>query len=65
MDINMNTSAGLAQTINNNVGIAVLKKSIDSEAQGAMALINAIPQPPQSNSTNLPSNLGQNIDVTA
>lgn len=61
MDISMNTSAALAQSANDTVGLAVLKKAISSEAQGVMALINAVPQP----ATNLPPNLGQNIDVVA
>ena len=61
----MNISAALAQTTSGDVGMAVLKKSIDSEAQGAMALINAIPQPAQPSAANLPPNLGQNINVTA
>ena len=65
MDINMNTSAGLAQTASNDISMAVLKKSIDSEARGAIALINAIPQPPKTSSANLPPNLGQNINITA
>ncbi len=65
MDINMSTSAALAQNTSNDVGIAVLKKAISIEAQGALALINAIPQAPQTSSVNLPQNLGQNINVTA
>jgi hypothetical protein len=47
------------------VKLAVLKKSIDLEAQGAITLINSLPQPPQQSSTNLPPNLGLNINVTA
>ncbi|MBS4098021.1 MAG: YjfB family protein [Sulfuricella sp.] len=43
------------------VSMAVLKKALDTEASNAMALIDAIP-PAQSN---LPANLGQNINVTA
>lgn len=61
----MNTSAALAQTTSGDVSVAVLKKSLDSEAQGALALINSIPQPPQTSTANLPPNLGQNINVTA
>jgi len=62
MDISMNTSAALAQNTSSDIGLTVLKKAMDAEAQGAVALINAIPQPPQQN---LPSNLGRNINVTA
>jgi len=65
VDINMNISTALAQTTSGDVGMAVLKKAIDSEAQGAMALINALPQPTQPSAANLPPNLGQNINVTA
>ena len=65
MDINMNTSAVLAQSSNDAVGMIVLKKAVDIEAQTAMALINAIPQLPQAGSANLPPHLGQNINTTA
>lgn len=65
MDISMNTSAALAQNASSDVGMAVLKKAIDIEAQSSMALIDAIPQPPQQSAANLPPNLGQNINVTA
>lgn len=40
------------------IGIAVLKKAMDIESAGAMALINAIPS-----AANLPANLGQNINI--
>ena len=65
MGINMNTSTALAQNTSTDVQLAVLKKSIDIEAQGAITLINSLPQPPQQSSANLPPNLGQNINVTA
>jgi len=42
------------------VGVAVLKKALDIQASGAMALIAAIPAP-----QSLPPNLGQNVDTTA
>lgn len=61
MNINPNLSATMTQ--DDIVGMTMLKKSIDIEAQGAMALINAIPQP--QSSAHLPSNLGQNINTTA
>ena len=63
MNISLNTSAALAQTVTNDIGVTVLKKSIDSEAQGAMALINAIPQPQPAPA--LPPNLGRHINTTA
>jgi hypothetical protein len=39
------------------VGLTVLKKAIDLQAQGALQLLEAIPQP------NNPPNLGNSIDV--
>lgn len=43
------------------VELAVLKKAIDIQAEGAMALIEALPQPIAGG--NLPANLGQNVNV--
>lgn len=65
MDISMNTSAALAHNASSDVGMAVLKKAMNIEARSSMALINAIPQPPQQSAANLPPNLGRNINVTA
>ena len=62
MDISMNISAALTQDANNAIGLAVLKKAMNVEAQGVVALINAIPQP---SAANMPPNLGQNINVAA
>lgn len=61
MNINPNLSASMTQ--GDLVGMTMLKKTIDMEAQSVMALINAIPQP--QSSAHLPSNLGQNINTTA
>jgi hypothetical protein len=44
--------------VDQEVGIAVLKKAMDVETAGATALINAIPS-----AANLPANLGQNINI--
>ncbi|MES2832750.1 MAG: YjfB family protein [Pseudomonadota bacterium] len=44
------------------VGMAVLKKALDSETQTAAALLQALPPVP---STRLPPNLGQNINTKA
>lgn len=44
------------------VGVAVLKKAMDIEANGALALLQAIPPVP---AANLPAHLGQNINTTA
>lgn len=63
MNVNMSSSVSLAANSSDTVGITVLKKAIDIEAQGAMALINAIPQPQKI--ANLPPHLGQNINTTA
>ena len=64
MDVNMNTSAALAQGVNDTVGLTVLRKAMDMEARNAMALLDAIPQAARS-SVNLPPNLGQNVNTTA
>jgi hypothetical protein len=61
----MNTSTALAQNTSTDVQLAVLKKSIDMEAQSATTLINSLPQPTQQSSANLPPNLGLNINVSA
>lgn len=57
---NMATGMSLERT-QQDIGVAVLKKAMDVQAQGAMALIQAIPPAP----ANLPANLGQNVNVTA
>ena len=43
------------------VSITVLKKAIDLQAQGAMQLIESLPQP----ATNSPPNLGQGVNTFA
>lgn len=62
MNINMNINTAAAT--NDTVGLTVLKKALDIQAQSALLLINSIPQPQQS-AANLPPNLGQNINTTA
>ena len=44
--------------------ILVLKKALDSQAQTAAALIQALPPPP-SIKNNHPPNLGRNVNTTA
>lgn len=44
------------------IGIAVLKKALDTQATSAAALLEALPPVP---SANLPAHLGQNIDTKA
>ena len=64
MNVSMNTSSTLAQGAGDTLGVAVLKKAMDIEAQSVQMLLNAIPQAATS-SANLPPNLGQNINTTA
>lgn len=68
MNVNMNTSTALAsvagQSSGDAVGITMLKKAMEIEAQNAKQLINSIPSPEKS-ATNLPPNLGQNVNTTA
>jgi hypothetical protein len=45
------------------IGIAVLKKALDSETSTASALLDALPAVPST--SNLPPNLGRNINTTA
>lgn len=55
--------SGLANAqLSSAIGIAVLKKVLDIQAQNAMQLLQALPQPvPASN----PPNLGQGVDTFA
>lgn len=64
MDINMTSSTTQARGVGDSAGMAVLKKAIAIEAQNALSLIAAIPQPVQ-NTSNPPPHLGQNINTTA
>lgn len=65
MDVSMSTSSALAQTAGDAVGVSTLKKAMDIEAQGAMTLINSIPQPVIPAAANLPAHLGQNVNTVA
>ncbi|MFA6014715.1 MAG: putative motility protein [Gallionellaceae bacterium] len=65
MNINATSSASLVQANMDVVSTTVLKKALDIEVQTAMNLINALPQPAQQSSANLPANLGKNINTTA
>lgn len=57
-----NLATGMAQQrAQQEVGVAVLKKALDAQASGAMALIDAIPAAPPG----LSANPGQYIDTTA
>ncbi|CAN5400164.1 hypothetical protein BH11PSE11_BH11PSE11_14540 [soil metagenome] len=58
-----NVATSLAEVQSSqSIGIAVLKKALDAERDGAAALLNAIPPP---DSVNLPPHLGQNVNTTA
>jgi hypothetical protein len=59
---NLSTVMATMQT-SQQIGVAVLKKSIASASQSVSELLGAVPAAPSS--TNLPSNLGQNIDTSA
>ncbi len=52
------SAASAAQT-GDAIRVSVLKKAIDTQAQGALSLLAAIPLPSN------PSHLGQNVDVYA
>lgn len=60
---NIGTLSG--QATGDAVGLQVLKKAMDIQAQSAMALIDALPQPTKPSSANLPAHLGQNVNTTA
>jgi hypothetical protein len=55
----ISTAATQAQT-GDAVSIAVLKKAIDLQAQVALQLVDALPQPASG-----PSHLGQSVDTFA
>lgn len=62
-----NSIAALATSMSqtslaSQVGVSVLKKAMDLQAQSAAALIAALPATP---AVNLPAHLGQQINVTA
>ena len=68
MEISANgaVNAALAQQevySQQNVQVSMLKKAMDVQTEGALALINSLPTPPTSQG--LPPNLGKNINTTA
>ncbi|BBP42378.1 YjfB family protein [Thiosulfativibrio zosterae] len=68
MEISANgaVNAALAQQevyAQQNVQVSMLKKAMDVQTEGALALINSLPTPPTSQG--LPDNLGKNINTTA
>jgi len=53
------SDAGVSQSVQ----LDVLKKAINTDQSNALALIQAVPQPPTT--PNLPPNLGNNVNTTA
>lgn len=55
-------ATSVAETgLKQEVGLAVLKRARDIQANAATQMINTIASPPQ----NLPPNLGRNVNTTA
>ncbi len=58
-----NLAVSLATTTTNQaIGIAVMKKALDTQATSAAAMLEALPPVTPAN---LPPHLGQNVDTTA
>ena len=55
-------SAIAAQRVGDAVGVSVLRKALDIQAAGALALMEALPATP---TANLPAHLGTVINTTA
>lgn len=55
----LSATASQAQ-LGNAISVAVLKKAMEAQEQGALQLLQALPQP-----ANNPDHLGQNVDVKA
>lgn len=53
------------QATGDAVSLQVLKKAMAIQVQGALAMIDALPQPAKASSANMPAHLGQNINTTA
>ncbi|MDY7572907.1 YjfB family protein [Actimicrobium sp. CCI2.3] len=66
--MNVSSTASLSTNLSTEktqqaIGIAVLKRALDNDASTASALLDALPAVPTT--SNLPSNLGRNINTTA
>jgi len=64
--MNIGSSPSVTASVNqtspqNAASVSVLKKALDIQAQGAISLINAIPESPQPGS----GSLGSNLNVVA
>jgi len=55
-------SSGDVGTVQGAAGILVLRKALDTQAAGAMALLNALPQQP---ALATQGNVGRNVDTYA
>ncbi|MBN2606164.1 YjfB family protein [Hydrogenovibrio sp. JE_KL2] len=69
MDISPNQAVSMAMTMQQGQAqqaaqISMLKKSMDMQSQGALALIESLPSATPS-TQGLPPNLGNNINTTA
>lgn len=69
MDISPNQAVSMAMTMQQGQAqqaaqISMLKKSMDLQSQGALALIESLPSATPS-TQGLPPNLGNNINTTA
>jgi hypothetical protein len=54
-------SAMQSRQVGDAVAVSVLRKALDAQAAGAVALLQALPQPAPA----LPANLGNHLNVTA
>jgi len=57
-----NASSSTPGTVGNAAGLMVLRKALDTQAAGAVALISALPQPP---ALATEGHLGRNINTYA
>ncbi len=60
MDISSSVTSALSVQAGGAIGVTVLKKALEIEAENMMTLLNALSQP-----QNLPPHLGQNVNTTA
>ncbi len=65
MDVSRSALTAVSgQMTGDAVGMSVLKKALNVQAQSAAAMIGALPKPPAA-TAGLPSHLGQNVNTTA
>lgn len=61
--VNMAASMSSQQKVGDSVGIKVLNKAMDIQAQGAVKLLQSVPEPPKPNFNG--TMMGNNIDAKA